>query len=111
MTCWNGHKIQVQVQFWPLWRGQALLNREGFFWGPTSAHWSCDKAVCLLAFRYDPHPEGHRAPEVYVPGATKAGKYGKVQQAEQTLRKSLKFLLKLMLELGELVAKGISVQV
>lgn len=77
-----------------------------FLLGSTSAHWSCEKAVSLLVLRYDPHPEGHRAPEVCVPGATKAGKYGTVQKAEQTRK-----VLKLTLELGELVAKGISVQV
>lgn len=65
----------------------------------TSAYWSCGKAVSLLAPRYDSHPEGYRAPEVCVPGATKAGKYGKVQKAEQTLK-----VLKLTLELGELAA-------
>lgn len=77
-----------------------------FLWGSTSAYWSCDKSVSLLALRYDPHTEGYRAPEVCVPGATKAGKYGKVQKGQQTLQ-----VLQLTLELGELVAKGIFVQV
>lgn len=54
--------------------------------GSPSDDWSCDKVVSLLALRYDPHPEGYRAPEVCVPGATKAGEYGKVQKGEQTLQ-------------------------
>lgn len=41
-----------------------------------------------------------------VPGAAKAGKYGKMQKGEQTLK-----MVKLTLELGELAAKGIFVQV
>lgn len=71
-----------------------------FLLGSTSGYWSCDKAVSLLALRNDSHTEGYRAPEVCVPRATKAGKYGEVQKGQQTLR-----MLKLTLELGELVTE------
>lgn len=81
-------------------------QRRVFLLGSTSGSWGCDKAVSLLAFRYDSHTEGHRASEVCVPGATKAGKCGKLQKGEQTLK-----TFKLILELGELVADGIFVQV